>query len=61
MLWRASSLGQQDYQLQGNSKVLEGNQSPDQNAQFWHINASAAALQANQPVISVDMKKNELG
>ena len=54
-------LKQQDYSLQGNIKVLEGNQSPDRNAQFEHINASvAAALQANQPVISVDTKKKEL-
>ncbi len=54
-------LKQQDYSLQGNVKVLEGNQSPDRNAQFEHINASvAAALQTNQPVISVDTKKKEL-
>lgn len=54
-------LKQQNYSLQGNVKVLEGNQSPDRNAQFEHINASvAAALQANQPVISVDTKKKEL-
>ena len=53
-------LKKQDYRLQGNVKVLEGNQSPDRNAQFEHINASvAAALQANQPVISVDTKKKE--
>ena len=54
-------LKKQDYSLQANVKVLEGNQSPDRNAQFEHINASvAAALQANQPVISVDTKKKEL-
>ena len=54
-------LKKQDYSLQGNVKVLEGNQSPDRNAQFEHINASVAqALQANQPVISVDTKKKEL-
>lgn len=54
-------LKKQDYSLQSNVKVLEGNQSPDRNAQFEHINASAAAaLQANQPVISVDTKKKEL-
>jgi len=54
-------LKQQDYSLQGNVKVLEGNQSPDRNAQFEHINASvAAALQGSQPVISVDTKKKEL-
>jgi hypothetical protein len=54
-------LKSQDYSLQTNVKVLEGNQSPDRNAQFEHINAAvAAALQANQPVISVDTKKKEL-
>ena len=51
----------QDYSLQTNVKVLEGNQSPDRNAQFEHINtAVSTALQANQPVISVDTKKKEL-
>jgi hypothetical protein len=54
-------LKNQDYSLQANVKVLEGNQSPDRNAQFEHINAAvAAALKANQPVISVDTKKKEL-
>jgi hypothetical protein len=54
-------LKSQDYSLQTNVKVLEGNQSPDRNAQFEHINAAvAAALQVNQPVISVDTKKKEL-
>jgi hypothetical protein len=51
----------QGYSLQANAKVIEGNQSPDRNAQFEHINASvAAALAAGQPVISVDTKKKEL-
>lgn len=54
-------LKEQDYSLQANVKVLEGNQSPDRNAQFEHINTSvAAALKANHPVISVDTKKKEL-
>lgn len=54
-------LKEHDYSLQANVKVLEGNQSPDRNAQFEHINASvAAALKANEPVISVDTKKKEL-
>lgn len=49
------------YSLQGNAKVIEGNQSPDRDAQFEHINATvAAALAAEQPVISVDTKKKEL-
>ena len=51
----------QGYSLQGNAKVIEGNQSPDRNAQFEHINATVtAALAAHQPVISVDTKKKEL-
>ena len=53
-------LKEQDYSLQANVKVLEGNQSPDRNAQFEHINDSVtAAMKANQPVISVDTKKKE--
>lgn len=57
----AQLLKDQDYSLQANAKVIEGNQSPDRNAQFDHINATvAAALEANQPVISVDTKKKEL-
>ena len=51
----------QNYSLQTNVKVLEGNQSPDRNAQFEHINAAVTvALQANEPLISVDTKKKEL-
>jgi len=51
----------QGYSLQANSKVTEGNQSPDRNAQFEHINAMVtAALAVHQPVISVDTKKKEL-
>ncbi len=50
----------QDYSLQTNVKVLEGNQSPDRNAQFEHINTRVSkALKANLPVISVDTKKKE--
>jgi hypothetical protein len=49
------------YSLQGNAKVIEGNQSPDRDAQFEHINARVSeALAAEQPVISVDTKKKEL-
>jgi hypothetical protein len=51
----------QGYSLQGNAKVLEGNGSPDRDAQFEHINAVvSAALAAGQPAISVDTKKKEL-
>lgn len=49
------------FSLQGNAKVIEGNQSPDRNAQFEYINATVgAALARGQPVISVDTKKKEL-
>ena len=53
-------LKSQNYSLQSNVKVIEGNQSPERNAQFEHINRAAAALKANVPVISVDTKKKEL-
>jgi hypothetical protein len=50
-----------DYSLQANKKTTEGNQHPDRNAQFEHINAQAEAFQERgQPVISVDTKKKEL-
>ncbi len=54
-------LKSQGYSLQANAKVIEGNQSPDRNAQFEHINATVnAALAKGQPAISVDTKKKEL-
>ncbi len=50
----------QGFSLQGNAKVIEGNQSPDRDAQFQHINATVAqALSEGRPVISVDTKKKE--
>jgi hypothetical protein len=50
------------YRLQANAKVREGNQHPDRDQQFAHINGTVrAALAAGQPVISVDTKKKELG
>jgi transposase len=49
------------YSLQANAKTREGASHPDRDAQFAHINETvAAALAANQPVISVDTKKKEL-
>ena len=49
------------YSLQGNRKILEGNQHPDRNAQFEHINERVArAMRSRRPVISVDAKKKEL-
>ena len=49
------------YRLQALRKTQEGSSHPDRNAQFEHINTTAAAfLQRQQPVISVDTKKKEL-
>ena len=49
------------YSLQGQRKTLEGASHPDRDAQFGHINAQVqGALQAGEPVISVDTKKKEL-
>jgi hypothetical protein len=49
------------YRLQALRKSREGTSHPDRNAQFEHINATAAAfLQRQAPVISVDTKKKEL-
>ena len=49
------------YSCQANRKTSEGNQHPDRNAQFEHINTTVkAALAAGQPAISVDTKKKEL-
>lgn len=49
------------YSLQSNRKMEEGEDHPDRDAQFRHINAAVArALQAERPVVSVDTKKKEL-
>ena len=49
------------YRLQANAKTREGRQHPDRDAQFEHINQTVtAAIDAGQPVISVDTKKKEL-
>jgi hypothetical protein len=65
--WRVSSttvghlLHALGYSLQSVRKRREGTSHPDRNAQFEHINATAAAfLGRQQPVISVDTKKKEL-
>ena len=50
-----------DYSLQANRKTKEGEQHPDRDAQFEHINKRVRAFQRRgQPVISVDAKKREL-
>ena len=57
----AHVLESQRYSLQANAKTLEGNQSPDRDAQFRYINEQARHHAAQgQPVVSVDTKKKEL-
>jgi hypothetical protein len=54
-------LHEQGYSLQSNRKLEEGEDHPDRDAQFRHINnAVKRALAAGGPVISVDTKKKEL-
>ena len=49
------------YSVQALRKEKEGNQHPDRNAQFEHINEQATAFQTRgQPVVSMDTKKKEL-
>lgn len=49
------------YSLQGNRKTEEGEDHPDRDAQFRHINREVRrALVQGWPVISVDTKKKEL-
>ena len=48
------------YSMQSNRKKLEGNQQPDRDAQFTHINDSAKDFISKQlPVLSIDTKKKE--
>ncbi len=57
----AQSLRKAGYSLQGNRKTEEGNQHPDRDAQFQHINALVTEeLKQGRPVVSVDTKKKEL-
>jgi len=57
----AQLLRAQDYSLQSNRKMEEGEDHPDRDAQFRHINAEVKrALARGMPVISVDTKKKEL-
>src|SRR6266849_1950752 len=49
------------YSLQGNRKTEEGEEHPDRDAQFRHINREVRqAMTQGWPVISVDTKKKEL-
>jgi transposase len=57
----AEVLHELGYSLQANRKTREGSAHPDRDAQFTHLNATAAAfLTSGDPVISVDTKKKEL-
>ena len=57
----ARILRERGYSLQGMSRVLEGRQHPDRDAQFRHVNAMIAQFTAaGDPVVSVDAKKKEL-
>ena len=56
----ATLLLEMGYSLQSNKKTIEGNQHPDRNAQFEHINTIAQEyMKEMSPVISVDTKKKE--
>jgi hypothetical protein len=49
------------YSLQANRKTEEGQDHPDRDAQFEHINAQVRSSQRRgQPVVSVDTKKKEI-
>ena len=57
----AHLLHEAHYSLQSNRKMEEGEDHPDRDAQFRHINAAVTQeLKAHRPVISVDTKKKEL-
>ena len=57
----AQLLHEQNYSLQSNRKTEEGEDHPDRDAQFRHINTCVKnTLSAGMPVISVDTKKKEL-
>ena len=56
----ARMLREDGFSLQGASRVLEGKQHPDRDAQFRHINAMIAEFRAaGDPAVSVDAKKKE--
>jgi hypothetical protein len=57
----AQILRDQGYSLQGNRKTEEGEDHPDRDAQFRHINTAVKQyLKQGWPVISADTKKKEL-
>jgi len=57
----AQILRSMNYSLQGNRKTEEGNDHPDRDKQFRHINNKVRKTMRNgNPVVSVDTKKKEL-
>jgi hypothetical protein len=57
----AQILRSMNYSLQGNRKTEEGDDHPDRDEQFRHINNKVRRTMASKnPVISVDTKKKEL-
>jgi hypothetical protein len=57
----AKLLRDHGYSLQAANKTVEGNQHPDRNAQFEHVDGKAQdCLERGVPFISVDTKKKEL-
>ena len=53
--------GSLGFSLQSARKTLEGEQHPDRDAQFRHVNEQVStAIAAGQPAISIDTKKKEL-
>ena len=57
----ARLLNEMGYSLQANRKTEEGEDVPDRDAQFHHINGRVRSFQRRgQPVVSVDTKKKEL-
>lgn len=57
----ARLLDELEYSLQGTAKTHEGEEHPDRDAQFQHLNRRVRAFfRLGQPVISVDGKKKEL-
>jgi DDE family transposase len=57
----ARMLRAQGFSLQANSKVTEGRQHVDRDAQFGYLNAAVLEhLAVGAPVVSVDTKKKEL-
>jgi len=57
----AEMLHELGYSLQAHAKTIEGANYPDRNAQFEYINAKVRRFLARgEPVISVEIQKNEL-